>query len=66
MARLLLSSFVGQTGLFQPRQPALPGPAPAGDLATAGSSLVSVSHPSLGLLNLTCYQLEKREGFHSD
>ena len=61
---LLLPGIPGQVGPAQPRQPARPGPAPGGDLVTAGSSLVSGSHPSLGLLNLTCYQPERREGFH--
>lgn len=35
-------------------------------LVTAGSSLVSAFHPSLGRLNLTCYQLERLEGLHCD
>lgn len=63
-ARLLLSDITGKAGPAQPRQPALPGPAPGGKLETAGLRLVSVSHPSLGRLNLTCYQLERWEGFH--
>lgn len=53
-------------GWTRPSPDSRPAQAPLleGDLATAGSSLVSASHPSLGLLNLTRYRPQRREGVH--